>query len=368
MTPSLITCPVCGYADSTSLGKRSDFYSAEQLPRDLKPYVEDVDLLVDREIRKCSICGFQFVSPPYGERELAALYNFHGFARFNEVFSPVRDFESSAGRAFLDYRKEKHTSLGVLAWREVFEKTHKRKPRFLDVGCGRGQHLVVYSEMGFQVSGIDVSHIQIEWIKDRLDFDVRQGTIDDLGLEERFDCILVGHVIEHVQSPTAFMRRLASLLESDGILIIETPVLWDWGVTEQRYRDIYHTQFFDHFTLVLLAARHGMRLQNSINITRRDDLRSDVYLLASFIQDESLTSESLSRSHIANLRAAYDAMFKDFRVWGRYYIQNDGHRERSLPIRAWKFWRSHGFIATVKGTFEFLRQRIVDRTTAGTEG
>jgi SAM-dependent methyltransferase len=98
-----------------------------------------------------------------------------------------------------------------------------RHKRVLDLGCGHGKYLRLLRELGCPATGVDVNPDQVA------DLD-RQGyrvfLPEDLPGNERYDVILMAHIIEHL-APEAlrdFMDRHLSLLEEDGRLIILTPL------------------------------------------------------------------------------------------------------------------------------------------------
>ncbi len=74
--------------------------------------------------------------------------------------------------------------------------------RVLDVGCGTGSTMIQAVEMGFSVSGIDISRTAIDKARERLKarghlFEVAVHDIrDGLGSFEPFDCIFMHHVLD----------------------------------------------------------------------------------------------------------------------------------------------------------------------------
>ncbi|MAG37882.1 hypothetical protein CMI45_00645 [Candidatus Pacearchaeota archaeon] len=69
-------------------------------------------------------------------------------------------------------------------------------------------------------------------------------------IKKRFDTIIAGEVIEHLESPIAFIRYCKSLLKKNGRIILTTPnaiglqyfLKQDWCVHYKDYRG--HTQTF----------------------------------------------------------------------------------------------------------------------------
>ncbi|MFC1850023.1 class I SAM-dependent methyltransferase [candidate division CSSED10-310 bacterium] len=344
-----IICPLCTYDDLRFLGKRSDLVTAERIHQEYYKFVEDVSLF-DRGIYKCLVCGFQFVYPQYNQADLAALYNQDGYGKSQEAWSPLSEFKSSFARDLINEWKTKYTSLGVVSWREEFQANNKRTPTFLDVGCGRGQDLLVFHELGFEVTGIDVSDYQIEFARNHLNFNLVKTSLDDFKPVRKFDCILASHVIEHVVSPHSFIDDLLRLMNPEGLLLLETPLIFDGGREQDRYRDIYHTLFFDHFSLTVLALMHGLQVKNIIHVNYKDDLEYHIFILFSLACRDNPVPNKIDRSFLEAFRACHEGMHQDFCKWGRYYSAASRWR------RAWRLWQQQGFLPALRRSLHFLKK------------
>ena len=361
-----IRCPLCKYTDIKLLGKRSDL---TKLTKDYSIYVEDLNIF-DRKIYKCQVCGLQFIHPMYNEYDLNALYNQDGYQLFLKDNYPIDSYDSPDAKYKIQSWKKKYMDLGISSWRKEFTKKKKRNPRFLDVGCGKGQYLIVFHELGFEVTGIDLSHIHIDFIQQFLNYNVINTSLEDFNPHEKFDCILAAHVIEHVVNLHQFMGKITNLLESDGLLLIETPIIEDFGDYKQRYRDIYHSLFFDHFTLSLLADMYNMQYQNSINLIFEDDCFR-VLMLSALKKYGEMNCEIISNNRIKNFRSAYNYLQNDLLEIAKarsphMLLESLNILDEKLNIllagslfkRAWNYWRKHGFISTIKKTFNFIVNKL----------
>jgi 2-polyprenyl-3-methyl-5-hydroxy-6-metoxy-1,4-benzoquinol methylase len=104
-----------------------------------------------------------------------------------------------------------------------------RPVSILEVGCGMGWLSDQLSTYG-DVTGIDLSPQSIEAAAAKYPH-VRflAGDFDSLALERRFKFVTSADVIAHVPSHQAFIDRVASLLEPQGLFVLMTqnPFVWN---------------------------------------------------------------------------------------------------------------------------------------------
>src|SRR5205807_8533980 len=95
--------------------------------------------------------------------------------------------------------------------------------RLLEIGCGSGEALARMREIGWTVVGTDFDPQAVTAAR-ALAMDIRLGGPETLQPEDgRFDAIYLGHVLEHVSDPLAFLERCRALLGEGGSLVIVTP-------------------------------------------------------------------------------------------------------------------------------------------------
>jgi 2-polyprenyl-3-methyl-5-hydroxy-6-metoxy-1,4-benzoquinol methylase len=96
--------------------------------------------------------------------------------------------------------------------------------KVLEVGCGRGDTLMVLKSMGYNCIGIEASSHMLNMHNS--DLDVQFGTADKLNFDnDIFDAVFCQEVLEHLHPDDVplFFQESFRVLKSGGILSVETP-------------------------------------------------------------------------------------------------------------------------------------------------
>ncbi|MBF0524032.1 MAG: class I SAM-dependent methyltransferase [Deltaproteobacteria bacterium] len=345
-----IVCPLCLLDNVVLLGKRSDFFSLNGYAAFLPDIHE-----FDRHIYRCDICGLQFSHPSYTPEDLGKLYNCSGYVEFTKIVQD--DTHWTQTEEHIQSWVQDLNALGVSDWKRSFVQKLKgqdTKPRMLDIGCGNGRYLLTFSRLGFDVTGIDLSDDHIQDVRKR-GFKAEKASWEEFEPPEKFDCIAAIHIIEHVVDPHLFMDKIKAMLAPGGIIIIETPFAEDSGEFEQRYRDVYHTMFFDHFTLSILADWHGFE-PSRFHHTILNSGGYHYYFKALLTAAPPSTPEPNvvgSKTGLRNLRRAYDQAYHGFldRCHENFMLREN------IVILTLEFYKQHGFAATLRKIFNVLVYR-----------
>lgn len=114
--------------------------------------------------------------------------------------------------------------------------------------------------------GVDVLDSAVSQLRD-WGFDVRCCDLSQRPLNERFDLIVLGEVLEHVESPLALLRSARRMLETGGVVVVTAPNPWYAGTALRSITrsSIYvdnadHCAWFDPCTLCELGDRAGLEL------------------------------------------------------------------------------------------------------------
>jgi len=100
--------------------------------------------------------------------------------------------------------------------------SYQQSGTLLDVGTGDGCFLN-FAKKQFDVCATEVSSAGISYAK-ALGHQVHEGTVFDSFFDnKKFDVITIWHVLEHVDFPGEFLKRIKELLAKGGFLFVAVP-------------------------------------------------------------------------------------------------------------------------------------------------
>ncbi len=82
--------------------------------------------------------------------------------------------------------------------------------RILDVGCGSGNHMLMFNRMGFDVSGIDASEYMVRKAKKRFgnSYTLEMGLAEELPFDDNeFDITVLINTLEFLDNPLEALRE-----------------------------------------------------------------------------------------------------------------------------------------------------------------
>lgn len=102
--------------------------------------------------------------------------------------------------------------------------------RLLEVGCGNGKRLVRFRDLGWEVMGQEVDDLAATHVRKTHKIDVHLGSLQTLPQDiEKFDVVIMSHVIEHVHDPISLLITCHHLLKENGVLVVMTPNAASYG-------------------------------------------------------------------------------------------------------------------------------------------
>jgi 2-polyprenyl-3-methyl-5-hydroxy-6-metoxy-1,4-benzoquinol methylase len=92
----------------------------------------------------------------------------------------------------------------------------------LDVGCGSGRLSKTLLNRGFSVEAIDTDCKAVE-ISKKKGINSFLSDISDWETDEKFDCIILGDVLEHIEDDLSAMKKIHGMLKANGCIIVNVP-------------------------------------------------------------------------------------------------------------------------------------------------
>ena len=231
-----ISCLICGATDFATLYNEVRGYAIVQ----------------------CTKCRFILATPQPSEEELARFYS--------EDYGVAR--RAPAVGIHVDKRLFRRGQFIA----EIMRQHHQRAHRVAEIGCSSGYGLYVLRQMGYDVKGFEISEPLVRIGRNDLHLNIATRSLPEP--DERFDAIVLRHVLEHLRNPDLCLDALHRNLMPGGILIIAVPNIRSWSaVLCGKYWDWMdpplHLSYFCQDTLAALVNAHGYDVQDTF--TKRGD-------------------------------------------------------------------------------------------------
>ena len=98
------------------------------------------------------------------------------------------------------------------------------KGRLLDIGCAAGFFMHVARSAGWEVEGVDISAICMDYARDKFGLKVHNDLFTNVAFEESsFDLITMWDYLEHSLTPGEDILKARKLLKPGGLLVLATP-------------------------------------------------------------------------------------------------------------------------------------------------
>lgn len=119
----------------------------------------------------------------------------------------------------------------------------------LDIGCGMGGYLLAGRQMGLDVLGVEPSASHSKAAVDIFGLDVVHDYFKAEAFDQRFNYVILSHVIEHIYEPKEFLADVMRVLQPGGRLIVITPNCESFSAKICRkywsmYKPIDHVSMF----------------------------------------------------------------------------------------------------------------------------
>ena len=210
--------------------------------------------LYNYTLKKCNVCGFITANIEISAEELSHIYTEKYFK----------------GEEYLDYLKEKQAlqfnfRRRLKCLRRVFPE--KKINNVLEIGCAYGFFgnvlTDIYSDSKY--IGIDLAHEPILYGKQVLNLNLVEADYLLYNSSEKYSDVFMWDVIEHLERPDLFLRKVHSELAENGFVYLTTGDIGSFfaRIQKERWRMIHppsHLQYFSEKTLIRLLEKEGFNV------------------------------------------------------------------------------------------------------------
>ena len=220
-------CPLCGAKSYTKKG----------------PYRSESVEFAGKTIVECNNCKLISAYPLPSDEDLIRYYKSY-WDRQKEGYSATMPLFVAQAKSRYEFLKQ-------------YLKRSKQL-RVLDVGAGFGLiNNFLKKGLGSKLFRYDVTEVDsmaIEYLKDNI---MPHEIYSDLKeCRDKYDLIILSHIIEHFKDPLTFLTQQHGLIAQDGILFIEVP---NQDYLHKKWHDP-HLMFFSPATITQLAEKAGYKI------------------------------------------------------------------------------------------------------------
>lgn len=215
-------------------------------------YVYSPETAVDKIYSSCPICGASEAEPHYCAEQSALYekdsgcklyspaklwmkckkcnnlyaYNFPAHS-FEEIYNTTQDMVDTKLVIIHEPRSYQYRfpKFELIKMSDVINKIrmYNTGDKYLEIGLGTGEMLAVATEMGYDVTAVEISRDTCEQLSAEFDIDVYLCDFMKFDTNKKFDVIVMGDVLEHVSRPMEALQKAYDLLAENGVLWLSTP-------------------------------------------------------------------------------------------------------------------------------------------------
>lgn len=220
-----VRCPLCGSDDAFPVATVADY---------TEPFTNVI----------CRRCALVYANPQPTSEELETYYR----KQFIQGRHEITSVEDARERARKKGSQQKYSTDGL-------RDRLSAASRVLEIGCSYGFLLnAIKRDTGANVFGVEPSDISGKFATEEFGIPVFHGTVEqylETPVTDRFDLIIIYHVLEHVADPVAVLSALHDRLAPGGRLYVCVPDVTHLQEPPETFFQVPHLTSFSPWTLSL---------------------------------------------------------------------------------------------------------------------
>jgi SAM-dependent methyltransferase len=223
-------------------------------------------------VNRCNTCGFMFaIIPP--EYDLSTVYADDAYWNGGCDYG-YPDYE----QAWRDARRLSLSRLDRL-------QQIRRPGRMLEIGCAAGHFLREAQLRGWQVCGVELSPMMRRRCQELAECRVFASLQELADGELGFDCVAMFEVIEHLDHPLEFIRKVRTVMSPGAVLVLSTPNFsapqaWRNPQSHHWFCPPAHVSYFTPTTLLDCVERAGFESVQIAGVLEADEMPLPLVLAA----------------------------------------------------------------------------------------
>ncbi len=294
-------CPICHGINTAYVNKHSNFS------------------LID--IWVCNNCKHWFSCPEPNEEDLNKYYR--------------ETYRSSRSKLFteeyyliMEKRARAQIQFMQQSLNTVYPQDTLQGWKAIDWGCGIGALVLSLQQTGVDAVGYDSDISAIDTGRKRWADAYLLSRCEDLTVfREKFDLLLLSHVIEHLPDIEASLKNILQVLKPNGYLFIEVPNCCPEMISTSEGHES-HLHFFSMQSLLKLLNNLGIKGINCVSCgpMQNFDIQFSDSQRPFAVKVKHKLENILIKLKLMNMKTMYDGFYEyysknDDRLWLRYFGQ-----------------------------------------------
>jgi len=212
----------------------------------------------------CRICGVVCLNPRMSEEDYMDYYR----SQYYRNYISKTEVKKLYSKNFKNIR-------GIKIFNDL-KNYITIKSRIIEIGCGNGENLAMLKSKGFNnLIGLDPSLECSRELQKIYGIKFFNQSLSKFAIEfndkEKFDCVILSHVLEHFVEPDKSLRTIANIIKPEGIIYILVPHLYGFKNPFSQFC-IPHTFYFSNVTIEALLKNSGLAVERYFESPSKDEI------------------------------------------------------------------------------------------------